>query len=296
MALRHIIRDTKNFFSIGKLRKQLDLDRHIYLLEDEVMRSLEPGISNERYCDNEIVVSLTTYDKRLDVVYLAIASIMRQTLRPNRIVLWLAKEFKHQRLPATLNMLQKRGLEIRYCDEIRSYKKLIPSLETFPDATVITIDDDIIYDFELIDRLVRSHLREPQTVWGMRVSEITFDKNGEISPYKKWIPGKTDHESPMNFATGVGGVLYPPHVFSDEILDRDKFLTLAPTADDLWFKAMEIACDVKVKKAPSKTASGEDYKNGIVPHSSGLAAVNVDKGGNDAIIRALSSYFSRLPR
>lgn len=296
MALRHVIRDTKNFFNIGKLRKQLEFDRWKSIIEQETLNNTEPGISDERYCNNEIVVSLTSYGKRVETVYLAIASMMRQSLKPNRIVLWLGEEFKDKRLPATLRLLQKRGLEIRFCKDIRSYTKLIPSLEEFPDAAIITIDDDMIYDFELVDRLIRAHIMEPKTVWCLRMTEITFGSNGEIAPYKRWTPGKTEHESPMNFATGVGGILYPPHIFTDEILDREKFMSLAPTADDLWFKAMEITSGVKVKKIPTKNPSGEDYISGIVPHSEGLAGHNVDNGGNDATIRALSSYFDLLPR
>lgn len=294
MALRHVIRDTKNFFSIGKLRKQLELDRWRSIIEEETLRNTESGVTDERYCDNEIVVSLTTYDKRLDVVYLAIASLMRQSLKPNRIVLWLAEEFRGKRLPATLYLLQKRGLEIRFCEEIRSYKKLIPALEAFPDATVITVDDDVIYDFELIDRLVRAHLREPRTVWCLRMSEMTLGSDGSIAPYKQWLPGKTEHESPLNFATGVGGILYPPHIFTEEILDRNKFMTLAPNADDIWFKAMETMCDVKVKKIQTKNSAGEDYISGVVPYSGSLASENVDNGGNDATIRALAPYFKNL--
>ena len=91
MALRHVIRDTKNFFNIGKLRKQLEFDRWKSIIEQETLNNTEPGISDERYCDNEIVVSLTSYGKRVETVYLAIASMMRQSLKPNRIVLCLAE-------------------------------------------------------------------------------------------------------------------------------------------------------------------------------------------------------------
>lgn len=59
---------------------------------------------------------------------------------------------------------------------------------------------------------------------------------------------------------------------------------------------MEIVSGAKVKKIPTKSTAGEDYISGIVPHSEGLAGLNVDNGGNDATIRALSSYFDLLPR
>ena len=63
----------------------------------------------------------TTYD--------TIESIMEQTMKANRIILWLDYSFEKQPLPKALQLLQKRGLEIEYCKDIRSYKKLIPALK-----------------------------------------------------------------------------------------------------------------------------------------------------------------------
>ncbi len=294
MALKHVINGVNNFFAVGKLRKALMYDRYKHTLDNETLNSNVPGVTDERHCDNEIVVSLTSYGKRLPTVYLAVASIMHQTLKANRIVLWLGNELKDCRLPSTLRLLQKRGLEIRFCEDLGPHTKLLPSLKAFPDASIITIDDDVMYDMTLIDRLVNAHIQEPHTVWGNRLSTIILDNRGGISPYKKWKTAKPLEESPLNFATGVGGVLYPPHVFTDEIFDRDKFMRLAPTADDLWFKAMEIAAGVKVKRIVPCNSSGDDHIGGIVPFREGLAAENVINGRNDKTVATLHEYFDLL--
>ena len=77
------------------------ISRKEYLISC-ALNSIEPGISNIKYCNNEIIVSLTTYGKRLYDVYLAIESIMQQTKKPNRIVLWLGNELKETILPVFL--------------------------------------------------------------------------------------------------------------------------------------------------------------------------------------------------
>lgn len=291
MALKHIIRDVKGFFGIAKLEKRLREFEMRNLLEEETLRSREPGVTDERYCPEEVVVSLTSYGRRIEIAYMAIASIMRQTRKPNRIVLWLGEEERERPLPATLDLLKKRGLEVRYCHDLKSHTKLLPALKAFPDAAVITIDDDVMYNMELIDRLVRAHLREPRTVWGARATRIALGPDGRVLPYKKWREAPAESASPLNFLTGVGGILYPPHILPDEVHDEETFMRLAPTADDLWFKAMEMKAGAEVKKvAPRYGATSEDYIGGIVRYSDGLAGKNVEAGGNDEIVRNLREY------
>ena len=45
-------------------------------LEDKILHSTEPGVSSERYCDHDIVLSLTTYGRRLEDVCFTIESLM----------------------------------------------------------------------------------------------------------------------------------------------------------------------------------------------------------------------------
>ena len=95
--------------------------------------------------DSTIVVSLTSYGKRVkgSVIY-TIYSLLKQTVQPERIVLWLnEKEYSDNNLPAKLRFLCRYGLEVRYCRDIRSYTKIIHALSAFPDRHIITVDDDI---------------------------------------------------------------------------------------------------------------------------------------------------------
>ncbi len=46
-----------------------------------------------------------------------------------------------------------KGLTIDWCEDIKSYKKLIPTLKKYPDAIIVTADDDLIYDNKWLEQL-----------------------------------------------------------------------------------------------------------------------------------------------
>lgn len=49
--------------------------------------STSSGISDIKLCPQDVIISLTTYDKRLNAVYLAIESVMNGSIKPNKIIL-----------------------------------------------------------------------------------------------------------------------------------------------------------------------------------------------------------------
>ena len=59
---------------------------------------------------NGVVVSLTTFGKRLDTVYLAVLSMMHQTAKPDLIVLWLDRGMTLSDIPSSLHRLVPYGL------------------------------------------------------------------------------------------------------------------------------------------------------------------------------------------
>ena len=138
---------------INELRFRLKYDE----LTTKALSYSENGITKEQYGDSQIIVSLTTHGKRIYDVHATIESIMQGSVRPNRIILWISEDYRNTILPLTLQKQQKRGLEIEYCKDIRSYTKLIYALKKYPDASIVTIDDDIIYPHDLLEHLVNAH-------------------------------------------------------------------------------------------------------------------------------------------
>lgn len=223
------------------LIRQLLVEQRCLSLNEKTMNSHEMGITEERLCDHEVVVSLTSYGNRIYDVSLVIESIMQGTVKPNRIVLWLAEEeFKGKALPKALGIQKSRGMQVEYCEDILSYKKLIPSLKMFPDACIVTIDDDLLYPHDFIERLIEAHLNNPNAICAYRLRTIDLGAGGKPASYVNWgyYLRNTEVDSKLLFPTTGGGVIFPPNCFNQEVFNQNAFMALCPYADDVWFYAM----------------------------------------------------------
>lgn len=210
--------------------------RNLSLISDRI------GVNTDMICDFEVIVSLTTYGKRILDVYITIESLMQQTLKPNRIILWLSKEeFNDSNIPLGLKKYISRGLTINYCEDWKSYKKLIPTLINYKKSIIITTDDDVIYLPNFVENLFYTYRENHDCIIFNRGHRITFSNTGNILPYLQWEwDTKSCDKSLLNVPTGNGGILYPPNSFDEEVLNIDMFMTLCPTTDDLWFKVMTL--------------------------------------------------------
>ena len=204
-----------------------------------------------------IIVSFTSFPApgRLENAHLVINSILRQTVRPDKIVLYLAApEFPDKKLPIALVKCIKENpiAEIRWVPHnIRSYKKLVPALCDFPDDLIITVDDDLVQNSQLIEKLLWSYRKYPRSVSGCRVCRISKSCDGMIKKYKKWRFFKKKRVilygcKPRfrNVATTGGGALFPPRVLHPDVTCMESFTDIAPTGDDLWFWAMAVRNNV----------------------------------------------------
>lgn len=177
--------------------------------------------------DTTIIVSLTSYGKRVkgSVIY-TIYSLLKQTVQPERIVLWLnEKEYSDKNLPVKLRFLCKYGLEIRYCRDIRSYTKIIHSLSAFPDKHIITADDDIYYTRDFIDEFLKAHQQNPHAIiTGIAKMPILKGDEKHPTPYITWpeyhhVSVSFKYDKTKIFPLGIGGVLYPYHIITQTCYD-----------------------------------------------------------------------------
>lgn len=279
---------------VRRLEKQVLYDQIVSRFHEKTMSSTEPGTTSSLFYGEEVIVSLTTFGTRINDVYLTIESIMQGSLLPNRIILWLAEdEFRDKPLPLMLLKQQKRGLQIEYCKDLRSYKKLIPTLKTHPLATIITIDDDVIYDFDMLERFLNAHRENPHAICASRVRRISVDNEGRIGSYLTW---KVDTESTLSkllFPIGVGGILYPPNSLSNEVNNESVFMDICRFADDVWFFSMARLNGTTTVRVPSRNPQGYYFE---LPSSSykSLAKENInpDNCRNDLQIQSVFDRYS----
>lgn len=241
----------------------------------------------------KLIVSLTSYPSRIDNVWLTIETILDQSVKPDAILLWLyrGETVCKDALPARLNALKKRGVQIRFCnDNLMPHKKYFYTMGEFPEATVITVDDDVFYPPDLIRKLLNCHQKHPRAICCVRARKITLDEDGKPNSYEQWINlHHNTRPSYLNMAIGVGAPLYPPGCLHKEAFNKDNLLKLSHTADDLWLKVMSLKKNTKV------VALGGEYSRYYIPikqkNKESLEDINVGKGHNDLIFARLVDHY-----
>ncbi|MBZ9848999.1 acyltransferase family protein [Mesorhizobium sp. CA14] len=232
---------------------------------------------------DDLIVSLTSYPKRFATLHLTLRCLLSQTVVPDRVILWVTAEDATQ-LPASVTNLNAQGLEIRFCTDIRSYKKIVPALLAFPKAYIVTADDDVYYSSRWLEQLVQ--LAGEKTVVFHRAHQVTFDDAGRMQPYDQWLFDVSETTG-MLFPTGVGGVLYGPKSLSAETVDEELFIKLSPQGDDIWLFWMGRRAGSKYVKTSTRWTE-LPWKGS---QASGLYLTNVGAGRNDIQIKKMISHF-----
>ena len=245
----------------------------------------------------DIVVSLTSYPARINTVNKVIKSLLNQSFKPDKVILWLAPEqFNNnkQNLPKQLLELQNNGLSIEWYHDIKSYKKLIPALKKYPNSIIVTADDDLIYPTDWLQNLYKSYLTNPEHIHCYRAHRISLGKNKTILPYRQWIWNTNCKKASFNnFFTGVGGILYPPKCLYKDILREDLFMTLCPTNDDIWFWAMTVMNNKKIKLIKNNHLKLE-FLEGSQNTEFCLYKKNVLENKNDEQLNNILQYYPQI--
>lgn len=267
--------------------------------------SLESGVSVHSR-KPEFIVSLTSFPERMDELHYTIHSLLSQTFKPDGIVLWLYRgQFPglEQDLPEPLLAMADRGLTIRFCEQdLKSYTKLVPALKAYPQAIIVTADDDIYYDRDWLDQLARAYLTAPDMIHAHLAKVIGLQEHGAPESYEKWhratLQGWHREDPARLFATGYGGVLYPPGSLHADTVRDELFLGLAPDADDIWFWAMRVLNGTGIRLTGTRTQRDTIYVNprrelGLSPQRT-LAGSNILRRGNDRQLRAVLDHYPAL--
>lgn len=248
---------------------------------------------NDEPREKRIVVSLTSYPKRIKYTPVAIASMMRQTLKPDKIVLYLATEdFPNGNLPNIYKKIVKSGVEIRFREDLKVHMKYYYAFKEFPDDLVITVDDDILYDDNLIEGLYNSYLEEPNEIHAAYVDQLTFDEGAHLLEYGCWnsqFVNREKRSSHQFMALGVGGVLYSPSKICGEVFNAEMIKKLCPTNDDIWLKFMEVISGIKVRNVAMKK-TGSVLRD--TQRNMALGVINMTEGRNDIQLRAMVDYYN----
>lgn len=204
----------------------------------KIKRLLTQFYKKNHLLDGHLVISLTSYAPRFKWLHLTIKSLLEQTVLPDKIILWVAKE-EINKLPETVLDLDGK-IAIIPTEDLRSYKKIIPALSSYPDSHIVICDDDIYYPRRWLGELIGEPHRK--SILAHSVHRFHYWPNGKLASYSDWSfdvqDGKARQRSLDTIAVGVGGVLYPPGSLHPDVTNTSLFLKLCPGGDDLWLYVM----------------------------------------------------------
>ncbi len=283
--LKSLLKSILKSYKLNSLKKT---HPHFYKTVSRIGINKTPG-------SPKLIVTLTSYPLRIPTIHITINTLLNQTVKPDMLILWLAQsQFPHMEkdLPHKLLRLRKYGLTINWCENMKSYTKLIPALKLYPNDILVTADDDVYYNPDWLEKLYDSYINNKSSIHCHRMHRIKLDETKKPLNYLQWeFCSNQMNESFLNFLTGFGGVLYPPHSLHPNVLKHELFQSLAPHADDIWFWAMAVLNHTRIKVIDN------GYNNPITISDTqdiGLwRTVNI-KGANDLQLKNVLDYFFEI--
>lgn len=270
--------------------------RQAYKIQYAVLRMQANKMSyvcglNKKRRSPKIIVSMTTFPKRISEIDLCIKSILNQSYKPDKIIIWLGSDVTEELAEKYLEKYKEYGIEYVIDKEYNyySHKKYIYAFKRYPNSIIITLDDDLIYPRDTIKSLVKKHNKYPNAIVARRVHEITW-KDYDINNYNKWNWACFTIKKPsyMLFATTGAGTLFPPSIYSEEDLNYDIIKKYALTADDIWLNMMAVKNNVKVVWAGNFLQMPPTINN---ENNEELSSINVSENRNDVYIRKIIKDF-----
>ncbi len=253
------------------------------------------GVSEEKRTPR-IIVSMTSYPVRIRVATLALERLMNQTMKPDKIVLWLSSDQfpdGEEELPLHLIAMKERGLEIEWCPgDIKSYKKILPALRKYPEDIILTVDDDLLYDLDLVENLYEMHRLFPRSIIASRAHKMTYDEEGYLQPYQLWEK-EIDHDlnEPRNdlFVTTGAGTLFPPEAFDEEIFNEQAIREICPYADDIWINVMATIRGTDI------VCTGKNRRLVYIPETQEECLYRINRSENDnQLAKVIERYGERI--
>lgn len=228
-----------------------------------------------------VIVSVTSFPDRIKKASASLVTLLNQSIKPYKTILWLSEdEFPNLELdlPPDLLALKEQGLEIMWDQGNRkSFKKLLPALEKYPDCIIVTADDDLLYHHDWLFSLCRSYLTDRQNVHCHRVTRLFFYDSDNVteanaSEKLRFVPQnllfigpgyRADIKLPSSFnkpCTG-SGCLFPPKTFDSTVFNEKLYQSLCPSSDDIWFYLCALRKKKKVR-VPEISFSTLSYVEG----------------------------------
>lgn len=224
------------------------IDKEVITKEIDSFNSF--GLTTEKRFPR-VIVTLTSFPERVYDLHYTLYSLLTQSFKPDEVVLWLnVDEFpnKEKDIPENILNFKNNGLTIKWCKDIKSYKKLIPALNEYPNDILVTADDDIFYPTVWLKNLYEDHLKYPNEIICCRCHKVVLNSDNTFAPFNEWelVDGGLD-SSYLIFSTSESGALYPPNSLFHDVTNVELFQKMSYWNDDMWFWVMSVLNKTKTR-------------------------------------------------
>jgi hypothetical protein len=222
-----------------------------------------------------VYISLTSIFQNQDILLQTLQYLRNQTIIPDKIFLYLSTApyllddgFKEKKITNSklYNLINNDPIyEVIWVRNTGPYRKLLPILKSkwHEDCIIITVDDDTMYDVNLIEMLLKDYTQH-RCVIGYRGV-----LSSNIIDFKPINKRNNEKKGLYNFLTGKGGILYKPDFFHKTnglIFDQEIYLNSCKTADDIWFYLVRILNKIDCYVDEKKWLHKDLTKKGLFDH------------------------------
>ena len=211
---------------------------------------------NSSYVKPRIVVSLSTLPSRIQGIKPTLQSILDNTVAADAIYLNLPEYSKREacryEIPENLTDISPIVKINRVREDYGPVTKLYPTLEveTDPETIIICIDDDLVYDPRLIERLIQAsdYYGGEQTICIRGWNYIKIANRFTLPLYTPFWGSRN-----VKVLQCYMGVLYKRKFFNDLELFK-KYMSLRPcfTTDDIMISNYLSKVGVKILMTPAQ--------------------------------------------
>jgi len=199
----------------------------------------------------KFIVSVTSFGNRMNnLLPRVLFSLNKQTLQDFRLCLTLNQEDYYAITnPYLKNLITNNEIDLIIADRhLKPHLKYYYAMLKYKDLPIITIDDDTLLPNTAFEELWNSYTyhKNNKVIYARQVIEMH-----SITSYPSCRQVKNNEKANHRFfAEGFCGILYPPNVFGDSLLDENENKKIASLIcdDDVYLKGLEIRKDIKVKR------------------------------------------------
>ena len=246
---------------------------------------------------NRLIVSLTSFPARIDSVKTVLDSLYRQTLQADEIILWLAEEQfpnKETDLPLSLQEdLAAKRFTLRWCDDLGCHKRYFYVMQEYPEDNIVTVDDDLYYHPDSLEKLMEAHKRYPNAVVALTTYLVSLDKNLQPLPVLSWLfDFQQMHEPSMLLLAGPGGgALFPPHSIDERIFDKQLIYDTCSGYGRIYADHILLKAGCMLKHTPVLAVPSKPYYRLPDTQDTALRKILPSEEHINQVIKEISEHF-----